>query len=999
MDEPSDDGCIYRFGDFDLDPRLRALRRGGQAVPLAPLPFSVLVHLIEHRSRVVGKRELLERVWRRQHVSDSALPTCIRSLRAALGDLDSPPGIVTTVRGVGYRFAAPVEVERPGSERTGPPGDFVGRARELDVLRTERATALAGRARAVFLVGEPGIGKTRLVEEFVRQPFREDARLLEGHCLEGEGAPPFWPWTQVLQAAGGAEGLSGLLGRAGHGVVAAPVGERFRLFEEVSTGLRSLAEAGGLVVVLEDLHRADVPSLRLFEFVLAELRATPVLFIGTYRDADLGRDAARASALGRIARGAESRFLELEGLSLGEVRELAQIRTGRPATDGVVSRLHEQSGGNPFFVTHLVNALATSSVAGPKVLARLPRGLRDAIAEQLAVLPERDREILRRAAVFGREFERAALARLCPSPLLVDPALHAAEEAHVLVPGRAPGTHRFSHMLVRDVLFAEVAPEERPALHEAAGAALERLHRSDPGAWLPVLAYHFAEAIPKVGAEKALRYAREASADALHRLAYEEAVEHGQRALAIAEEHDAEDATRCEILLALGDAQGRACRRPEGTKTLLRAARMARRIGAATHLAEAALRFAPGFFAVEAGIEDEALVWLLREALTVLGPADPALRAQLLGRLAMARYWVASRKELDELLDEAHLLATRHGDAATRVAVHQAMLVAGWSADNTDERLQASKRLVRLAEEAGDAESSLVARLLGVTTRMELGDLGGVERGIRELEARADEGREAYGIWYVLLLKAMCHQFRGELEAATRSAEEFRVLGERIQGVNVELSLAAFNGLLAWEQGHTEGIMDLATELSDRYRLMPVVRAILCRILLDVGAKDAARAQFEEVLADRLGCERRDPQWLWTHAFLAEACSGLGDQGRAERLYSAMEPYADRYVIAGFGVMCWGSTHRHLGQLAAMLGERARAADHFEEALARNRAIGARPFVAFTQYDYARLLGDGSQEQRVDARERVAFAGREARAMGLARLSRACDDLDAALVA
>ncbi len=299
------------FGEYELDERLYELRRRGAIVKIEPKVFDVLAYLVRHRDRVVPKEELLGKLWPDEFVSDSVLPRCVTAARKAVGDDANRQRVIQTVHGRGYRFVAALDESaavdrRLGADRwCGPEGGgvrpsavFVGREDALASLETAFADAVGGRGRLVLLVGEPGIGKTRTAEEFARRAIEAGASVLTGRCYEGEGAPAFWPWAQVVRACVGAGSseretaadLAELLPDFRENVAAdaLPAEQaRFRLFESVTAVLKGAARAQPLVLILDDLHYADKPSLLLLVFLARELRGARMLVIGTYRDVEV----------------------------------------------------------------------------------------------------------------------------------------------------------------------------------------------------------------------------------------------------------------------------------------------------------------------------------------------------------------------------------------------------------------------------------------------------------------------------------------------------------------------------------------------------------------------------------------------------------------------------------------------------------------------------------------------------------------------------------------
>jgi DNA-binding winged helix-turn-helix (wHTH) protein len=326
----------YRFADCEIDERLYELRRGGAVVKLEPKVFDVLRYLVRHRERVVPKDELLAQLWPGEFVSESVLPRCITVARKAIGDDSTAQRLIKTMHGRGYRFVAPlhddVSAARSAEAATAsaaadPARIFVGRAEAMRDLEAALAAAFADDGRLVLVVGEPGIGKTRTAEELARRATAAGAAVHTGRCHEGEGAPAFWLWTQVLRsvlAGVGTAAVTAELGDAARaamqlvpelgGRVPAPpdasadalggsTEARFRLFESVTMVLRHAARVAPIVIVLDDLHWADKPSLLLLQFLARELRGAAMLVVGTYRDVGLTRQhrSPRCSATSRAS--------------------------------------------------------------------------------------------------------------------------------------------------------------------------------------------------------------------------------------------------------------------------------------------------------------------------------------------------------------------------------------------------------------------------------------------------------------------------------------------------------------------------------------------------------------------------------------------------------------------------------------------------------------------------------------------------------------------------
>ncbi len=686
---------IVAFGDFELDGGLYQLRRGGEVVRLEPKVFDVLAYLVRQRERVVAKDELLEKLWPGEFVSESVLPRCITAARKALGDSSTGQTIIQTVHGRGYRFVAPVQV-RTGAGEAGVETDatspgrqasvFVGRARAMETLRGGLEDALAGRGRLLLLVGEPGIGKTRTADELAATAAQRGARVLTGRCYEGDGAPAFWPWVQILRAAiadrerpvlatelgpGAAdvaqlvpelcERISGLAAPA----PLAPEQARFRLFDAIATFLERASRTQPLVLVIDDLHWADKPSLLLLQFVAREMRAAHVLIVGAYRDVELKRQHPLAEALGELQREPLCERITLRGLDADDVARFIAATAGREAPPAMVSAVHEMTEGNPLFVGEIVRLLAAEgglerASQGTAWRISLPQGVREAIGRRLNGLGEECNRVLTLASVIGREFGLRVLERIAdvPGERLLE-LLAEAVDARILTETASVGRYAFSHALVRETLYEELATPVRVRLHRRVGEVLQDAYGASPEPHLAELAHHFFQAAPGGDVERAVDYAARAAERSVRLLAYEEAAGHYERALqALDIGASADEERRCALLLRLGDARSRAGERTVARATFERAAEIARALGRADQLARAALGFGGR---AEMGMpRDDKLLALLEEGLRarrghrgraarphpraarrhhpLLGLAGDTRRAQPRGRRAGAPY-------------------------------------------------------------------------------------------------------------------------------------------------------------------------------------------------------------------------------------------------------------------------------------------------------------------------------------------------------------------------
>ena len=398
-----------------------------------------------------------------------------------------------------------------------------------------------------------------------------------GRCREGEGAPAFWPWIQVVRSL---LEQTETVAREGHIRRLAPVlaqmvpevaslfpgldappplepeAARFRLFDTVTQLLQRAGSERPLLVVLDDLHRADPASLQLVAFVCRELRDAKVLILVAYRDVEAQRDPPRLEIISELARQEPSRAIQLHGLSESEVAEFVSTSAlSSSAQSSIALKLHEQSGGNPFFLSQLVHLLEAEGSAaaigdGRGRTGMLPGGVREAIARQVDGLPEATQRSLRVAACAGREFSASAIAEVLGLPVsrLLE-VLEAAQDARMVVASDRHNYFRFAHVLLRDTIYEDIAALERGMLHQKIAETLERFYADDLGPHSAELAYHYLEAVHECGAAAAVRHAVHAGEWASKCLAYEDAARHYRSALLTLEQAGPGNLKqRCELL-------------------------------------------------------------------------------------------------------------------------------------------------------------------------------------------------------------------------------------------------------------------------------------------------------------------------------------------------------------------------------------------------------------------------------------------------------------------
>jgi DNA-binding SARP family transcriptional activator/tetratricopeptide (TPR) repeat protein len=860
-------------------------------------------------------------------------------------------------------------------------GAFVGRERELDELMADLADARAGRGRLVLVSGEPGIGKSRLADELAVRAEQLGARVLSGRCWEAGGAPAFWPWVHALRGyirEREADSLSAELGPGASDLAQilpelrelfpelpdppalSPDGARFRLFDATATFLRNAAGARPLVLVLDDLHAADAPSLLLLEFMAGELGGADLMILGAYRHTEVGGSHPLASTLAELARKQATRRLTLAGLTEAAVGRYIELSTGAIAPASLVAALHRGTDGNPLFLTEMTRLLSDERLEqGTLERLPIPPGVHEAIDQRLRSLSGGCRRLLSTASVLGREFSLAALERV--SAASGDTVLELLDEARasrvvVEVPG-APERLRFSHALVRDALYEQLGAAGRIRLHGQIGEALVALYERDPELHLAEIAHHFFEAVPGGDADRAITYARRAGERAGRLLAYEEAARLYRMALeALESSSSAEKLARCELLLALGEALARSGEMGPAKETFAAAADVARTVGSPELLAAAAIGYGGRFVWVRSG-KDRRLVPLLQDALAALPEHDGVLRVKLLARLAGALRDQASPRPVESISREALEMARRLGDPATLAYALDGSYAGIRYPQHAAEWRSMGNELVAAAEAAGDKERAWAGHQHLIGPLMLAGDLDGVDAELETMAQLLEELRQPAHLWAFSISQTMRVLFVGRFEEAEALLERNRELGQRAQTPDITYIGARILVLfvLRREQGRLDEVEAPLARHVEEYPELVVFRSALAALRCDLGRDAEARALLEPLASDGFADLPARHEWFFAAGLLAEVSAGLGDRARAAALYELMLPYAGCNLLNWVEV-CAGSTSRYLGLLATTMSRWLDAERHFEAAIEMDRRTGGRPWLAHAQADYSHML-------------------------------------------
>jgi hypothetical protein len=889
---------------------------------------------------------------------------------------------------------------------------LLGRDEELAAVVAALDLAENGAGGLVLVGGQPGIGKSRLADEVASQAKARGFGSLWGRGWEDAGAPPYWPWVQVLRAylrqtdadvarrhlEPGAVDMVQMLPelRSLFPDLAAPPrpdsdAARFQLFDSTATFLRTAATERPLLVVLDDLQAADPSSLRLLRFLAAQLGEMRVLVLGTYRDVELTPDHPLRLALTEVAREPTTRLIALTGLGREALRQLIGSTAGVAASDGLVTALRRGTKGNPLYATETLRLLTAEGrldeLGGPSQHLAVPPGVRAVIGRRLERLAPETKATLALAAVVGPEFDASLLGRLADDdPPTHEPAIdEAVREGLLLEVTGAPGRYRFSHDLIRETLYDELPPAQRRALHRRVAEHLERIHRDALDGHLAELAYHFYEGDRDAATDRrTIDYAHRAGVQASRSLAFEEAARLYRIAVAaLNRSGDQSPREHLELLLALGEALNRGGDVTEARAPLLEASEIAKSLGASRELALAALGIGGRLWWARPGNEVR-LVPLLQDALVHLGGADDALRVRLLIRLACAwRSTPEQRMQSDALSRQAVELARTLDSASVLPYALVGRFYAIWWPDNPVERMELALELGEYAEQLGDVEQQMEAQLLLWLSHTELADMTTARREVAEVKRLVTDLRQPSHLWLGIAPRALMALMEGDFARAEALINEEGDSGSYFTLARDNVSAVRLHRfLLRREQGRLSDIESEVRASADEFPWYPLHRSALACLLVDLGRDGEAAEELARVLPALYP----DSEWLLGACLAADAAARMGNREAAEALYLQLAPLAGRHAI-GHAEGSVGVVDRYLGLLAGALGRADDAVRHLEDAVHINERMGARPWTAHSRHDLADALrrrdapGDAARAADLDG---IALAS--ARAMGMPAL-------------
>jgi class 3 adenylate cyclase/tetratricopeptide (TPR) repeat protein len=889
----------------------------------------------------------------------------------------------------------PGPLPMPAPLLTEPDARFVDRTEELERLRFLWDRARDGERQLAFVVGEPGIGKTRLSAEVARtagaagvvlygrsdeetlvpyQPFVEAVRpyvlSLSDQILAGELAVDALHLARLMPELAERLALTPGAGESGDD----PATERYRLFEAMTAILDHAATVAPVLLVLDDLHWADKPTVLLLRHLIRSPRPQRLFILATYRDTEVGPDRPLGAALADLRRDHRYDRIRLRGLGAEDVAALTGEWGDQELALIVGRALFDETEGNPFFVAETLRHLAESGairqengrwVADANAADfAIPEGVREVVTRRLARLPEAARRVLSVAAVMGPEFELRPLATVVDlDETSVLDALDAGVAAQVIIEmPEAVDRYVFAHALIRRTLHDEMSTTRRVRLHRRIAEAIEAGVDGSPDRRLAQLAYHYGEAAVAGEGEKAVTYAMAAGERAIELVSYEEAVDHFKSAvqaidLALDDQLADLGVRRNDAMLALGDAEWRTGDVAAARRTFAEVAAAAREVGNVEQLARAALGYGAGLGGYGQSVRaDATLIALLDQALGLIGADTTPLRVRLVGRLATELYYTPEVERRAALGAEAVAMARELDDPAILGVALISREAATWGPDSPPaQRLAACDEIIALSVKSGERHLGLEARSLRIDALIVVGDIAAADEEHRLRSGEATALRIPQYLSDVFTYPAARALMAGDFDEAQKLADR---TVEAVEPIYTETTLTLFGAqviCLNWLRGQLDGLAPMVRDFSERFPWIPAFRAAEAFVLAETGELEAARAAVEALAPDRFAAIPRDGIWtigMWT---LTGAVVRLEDRAWAGDIYDLLLPVADSTMALGAS-MYLGPTATSLGMLATILERYDEAADYFDRALDHIERVGARPFRAHTAYWYSVML-------------------------------------------
>jgi DNA-binding winged helix-turn-helix (wHTH) protein len=974
--------AVVRFRDLTLDPEQALLVGPDGPIAVEPQVFAVLVHLATRPGRLVTKEELLDEVWGSRFVTESSLTSRIRAARRAVGDDGRRQEVIATVHGRGYRFVADVESDdgdadpaaqdaqatvgartgdRPGwprprvlpaALRVGEHDPFVGRDDEL-------ATAIGlvddpdPRTHVLWLLGEPGIGKTRLAAQLAAHADRAGRSVLFGRCDE-DLAVPLQPIAEMLEATASGLGeaelrerlgphpaeLQRLLPGLGDALPDLPAtssgdasAQRHRLFQAVVGWLDAGAAVRRQVLVVDDAHWATESTLQLLGHVARSGHGGGTRIIVTARDTSPDSNDPLATLVESTTADGTGTAIRLSGLDRDAVRALVDMDA-----DLALS----QTAGNPLLLRALDGQLDGGGVDG-------------AVRRRLSRIDARARETLAVAAITGLDFDLPVVAAAVGRPELdVLDELEQAVEAR-LVEEIGIDRFRFAHALVRASLRDGFSASRRARLHARVASALEEVHAGDLRPVAGAVVQHLRAAGVRQADRARLRRAALVAADrARELLSFEEADALFGIALGATSEDDARG--RAEVLLARGTTRSRAGLHVPAADALAEAHELAVAAGEDAAVVSTAIAWVDASWRTGASLD--AGEPMLRAAAPLVAPDDRvtlarvamanALVAEYAGRVDDAAAEAARADELVRSLGDPRLEAEQLSTTMLHLSVLR----------DPAQRAHHRTRVLALAEELDDSELAMLGHHFELVDLAISGRMATAVERIPAQRERADRLHSRFFQYNIAVVEAMAALYVGDLDRAAMLADAALDVSEAMEGEDRSGTHGLQMFLIRREQGRLGPLRGPLQLLRQRNDVGAFWTPGLAALYVELHEPDEAEQVLVALAGDAPPRPPRDSLWPLVMSFLVDVAVAVRRTDWCRDAYVQLEELAGQAVVAGHGLANLGSVDRLLGALARCLDLPEVAEVHLRTARERDAAEGSVLWAGHATVELARLHRD-----------------------------------------
>ena len=916
----------------------------------------------------------------------------------------------------------------PERMREAPATAYVGRVAERERLVELWGHARAGALRLALIGGDAGVGKTRLSTELALELHGDGATVLYGRCDEDLGVP-YQPWVEALRHLVNESSRTMLethvrshRGDVGRLVPALgdripelaspsqsdPETERYLLYNAVAGMLEEAGKRAPLLLILDDLHWADAPTLSLLRYIVAARSSMALMIAATYRDSELPPSHPLTALLAALHREQGVERIELSGLGVEDVVALMEAAAGHQLDkDGreLAGEIARETDGNPFFTGELLRHLTESGalvqedgrwrLTGELAELGLPQSVREVLRQRVERLGSEARPVLSAAAVIGRDFDLELLLSVVdlPQTQVLD-LLEEAVAASLLKETRNRAGHfTFAHALVEHALYDDLSATRRALLHRRTAEALEERYGDEPGERLGELAAHWAAAIVSTDATKAIDYARRAGERALKQLAPEEAVRWYRQAFALHERTPDYDRTeRCEILIGLGEAK-RQSGDLEYRQTLLEAAGLAEALGDVDQLCRAVLANSRGWTSQVLAVDSER-VRALEAASRALPNEDPR-RGEVLALLGLELHYSGDPARCRRLAAEAVEISRAFGDPAAFATTLLNACWAVWTPDMLNERERLTEELVDLARELNNPSLDFWAASRQWEVAIESGDRTRAESAHRVMGTLADSVADPCFVWLWLLDDSLWALIRGDLQASEQRAHDALEAATAAGQPDGAVYFGAQLFTVRDHQGRAGELVELMMQIADGPDSLPAWRAGAAISLIRSGRGAEA---CEMALAEDFQSVPWDATWAGAVFNWARVCSELGLADRSQELYELLLPFEGQFAAGG--CLLYGSIAGALGRLATTLERYEQADDHFMTATRIEERLGAPLFLAGSRAGWARsLIARGRPDDLNRGKQMLESAEETARRLGGGLVALEVADCEAALAA